>query len=69
MPKTLDLDRKVARSHSHVPAHVILKTRVMCRSRKTLYGVLPQLFLFHLFPTLVIMLFTIALIIFSVRLF
>ena len=46
----------------------IKNTRVICRTPKTLYDVLPHLFLIHSFSTLLITLFIIAFIKCSVHL-
>ena len=53
-------------SHSHVPTHTILKPRVACCISKTLDNVLPHLFSIQSFSTLLITLFAVALIKFSV---
>ena len=58
------------RSHSHAPVHTKLATRrLICRTPKTLSGVLPHLFLIHSFSTLLITPLTIAIIKCSVRLY
>ena len=56
-------------SHLHASTHAILRTCVVCRTYKTLCGMLSQLFLIQPFSTLLITHFTISVVKLSVWLY